>query len=231
MSAAVFDPLLSLSDARLHPGADMPLLEKLGITLPSDHRAALYESNGAEVYGGYVRLFGVATDKSIDAARWNEPEFWKFAWQGRCSNYWCFAETAWGDQYAYDINALSGGDAQVYLLDGLSMTPTLVASSFSEFLEKEFFRSAKEPYDVMLIQARQALGDLEIGTHLVYAPSILLGGTEDVAHVQKMDARAAMICNGDIATQLDAGPPEGEVKGITPYEDADQRMRLQLVWA
>jgi hypothetical protein len=199
--------------------------------LPIDHRAALRQSNGAESYGGYIRLFGVGADANVDVTMWNDPKCWKFAWESRCSDYWCFAETAWGDQYAYNIPALMGGDTQVYLLDCLSMTPTPVASTFSEFLEKEFFRSARDPYDVMIKRAREVLGDLKIGEHLIYMPSPLLGGAEEIAHVQKMDARSAMICNGDIAGQLDAGPADGHVKAVIPYEDGEGRMRLKLAWA
>src|SRR5690606_7136163 len=143
----------------------------------------------------------------------------------RCSPYWCFAETAWGDQYAYALEQLkNGGDGPVYFLDALSMTPQVVAASFAEFWEQEFVRSAKEPDDSMLPQARQKLGPLELMSHAIYVPSILLGGTNDVAHVQKMNARAAMICNGDIATQLDAGSVTATVKAVEPYADEHGRM-------
>jgi hypothetical protein len=119
----------------------------------------------------------------------------------------------------------------VYILDCLSMTPTPVASNFSGFLVNELLRSAVDPYDVMIKEARKVLGDLEIGDHLIYTPSPLLGGREEISNVQKIDARSAMICNGDIAIQLDAGPADGNVKAITPYEDSEGRMRLKLTWA
>lgn len=235
MNFSIFAPLVSTSGVRLHSRAGLELLEKFesaaGIQLPIDHRAALHESNGAQVYGGYFNLFGVGPDASIDIKGWNDPQCWKFAWESRCSDYWCFAETAWGDQYAYNITALLGGDSQVYFLDCLSMTPTPVASTFSDFIEKEFIRFAKDPYDLMIKEARQVLGDLQIGEHLIYMPSPLLGGTEKISNVQKMEARSAMISNGDIASQLDAGPADGEVKGVTSYADAEGRMRLELNWA
>jgi hypothetical protein len=34
-----------------------------------------------------------------------------------------------------------------------------------------------------------------------------------------MNARLAMIFNGNIATQLNAGPADGIVKAVEPYED------------
>jgi hypothetical protein len=235
MSSRLTDDLHALKDAALHPGADASLLDALknehGVALPDQHAAVLRESNGIEAYAGYVRLFGVRTVESIDAIAWNERDCWKFAWGDRCSAYWCFAETAWGDQYGYALNELqAGGDVPVYFLDALSMSPQVVAPSFAEFWEKEFVRSAKAPYDSMLKQARQKFGPLELSSHLVYVPSILLGGTEDISHVQTMNARAAMICNGDIALQLDAGPAAGTVKAIEPYQDDQERARLRLVW-
>lgn len=230
MSSSVFEAITSLKDVQTHAGIDQSEFNLLDFSLPTDHQVALRESNGVEVYGGYVRLFGINTINSIDALRWNDESFWKFAWNDRCSEYWCFAETAWGDQYAYNKNEVYDKEQKVYLLDGLSMTPTQVASSFSEFLYGEFFRSAKEPYDIMMTQARENIGDLDINTNLVYTPSILLGGIEDISRVQKMDARSAMICNGDIAIQLDSGPPDGMVQNIMPYEDAEKRMRLQIIW-
>lgn len=233
MSSGLLDEIRHLQDASFHPGVDALLVARLesahGIVLPSDHWAALQESNGVEVYSGYIRLFGVCTAESTDAIVWNQLDCWKFAWGERCSGYWCFGETAWGDQYAYALESLHSGE--VYFLDALSMTPQVVASSFTEFLEKEFVRSAKDPYDAMIKQACQKLGPLEVTSHLVYIPSVLLGGAEDINNVQKMNARSAMICNGDIATQLDAGPSDKAVKSVQPYEDESQRMRLRLVWA
>lgn len=235
MSPSVFAPLFSLSGVRLHPGADLGSLGELersyGVQLPIDHRTALKESNGVEAYGGYLRLFGVESGTNVDIGSWNDSNCWKFAWEHRCSDFMCFAETAWGDQYAYNINALMQGSSQVYFLDCLSMTPTVVASSFTDFFEKEFVRSAEDPYDVMIKEARQVLGDLDIGEHIIYNPSPLLGGAEESANIQKMEARTAMICNGDIAIQLDAGPADGIVRTVTPYDDREGRMRLQLTWA
>ncbi len=236
MSSRLLEAFRHLKDASFHPGIDASTFANLegeqGIVLPSEHRTALQESNGVEVYAGYIRLFGVRTTESIDAIIWNQPDCWKFAWEGRCSGYWCFGETAWGDQYAYALESLRAGEAaKVYFLDALSMTPQVVAASFTEFLEKEFFRSASDPYDAMIKQARQKLGPLEITSHLIYVPSVLIGGVEDINHVQKMSARSAMICNGDIATQLDAGPSDKAVKSVQPYEDELHRMRIRLVWA
>ncbi|ULR47800.1 SMI1/KNR4 family protein (plasmid) [Rhizobium sp. K102] len=145
-----------------------------GIHLPTDHRAVLIESNGVQVFGGYFRLFGIGPEASIDIVKWNDPTLWKFAWETRCSDYLCFAETACGDQYAYNAAALKDGYSEVYFLDCLSMSATLLASTFLEFLQNEFLRCAKEPYDTLLAEARQIIGDLDTQEHLIYVPSPLL---------------------------------------------------------
>ncbi len=202
-----------------------------GFALPPEHREILRWSNGLETYAGYFRLFGLSASAEVDSLRWNQPEYWKFAWQERCSTYWCFGETAWGDQYAYSIESLQAGRGEVYVLDALSMTPEIISASFNAFLETEILRSAREPYDEMIRLARQRFGPIDTGSHLVYIPSLLLGGTEAIQNVETLNARAAMISNGDLAVQLEGRPPNGTVSSVQPYQDALGRMRLRIMWA
>ena len=232
----LFDELQIVKGVRFHRGADASLVAQLesdlSIAIPSDHKDALMLSNGAEAYGGYFRLFGVHTSETIDSVAWNQVEMWKFAWGTRCSNFWCFGETAWGDQYAYSLEAIQRArDIKVHLLESSSMAPRIWASSFSEFLEKEFLRCAKVPYDSMTRLARQKFGVIETDYHLAYIPSLLLGGSEDINNVVKLDARASMICNGDLAKELEGAPGEKILKEVQTYEDDLHRSRLRLVWA
>lgn len=235
MSPQLFDRFRQLSDARLYKGVGnidfASALSIYDVVLPSDHQNALQESNGIETYGGHARLFGFSPESSVDTVKWNEFECWKFAWGSRCQDYLCFAETAWGDQYAYHIGRLREGDARVYFLDSLSMTPEVIAPSFSDFLASEFFRISTEPYDVMTVRARDKFGILDTGSHLVYSPSLLLEGQEDIVNVQILNARVAMIFNGDVASQLDAAPAGSVIRAVVPYDDDAQRPRLKLVWS
>ena len=66
------------------------------------------------------------------------------------------------------------------------VTPEVIAPSFEEFFGGEFLRSAATPYDTMMLQAREKFGALEISTHLVYTPSILIGGEEKIDNVTKI---------------------------------------------
>jgi len=235
MTSTMIAAFRETDDVQIRAGIDASVFEQVAalhrVILPPVHREVLGWSNGMETYTGYFRLFGLGATAGMDMLAWNHPEYWKFAWQDRCSAYWCFGETAWGDQYAYSIESLyEGQDGEVYFLDAVSMTPEVIATSFADFLENELLRSAREPYDQMIRLARQKFGPLEISSHLVYMPSLLLGGTETVENVQTMNARAAMICNGDLAVELDAGPPNGTVKSVQSYEDAHGRMRLRVLW-
>lgn len=236
MTLRAIDVLLELRDVGVHAGLQPSVLRALelsqGLALPPEHQNLLCSSNGVEAYAGYFRIFGLGPGSLRDSLLWNEHEYWKFAWRDRCSAYWCFGETAWGDQYAYRIDSLTrGATPAVYFLDALSMTAEKISSSFAEFLEKEYLRLARDPYDHMVLLARAKLGPLSMGSLLVFVPSLLLGGTENVDNIQTLDARVAMVCNGDIACQLEDAPVDAALRRLEPYEDEKGRMRLRLVWA
>jgi len=201
-----------------------------GFELPSAHQAILRCTNGIEVFFGYFRLFGLESAEAIDAIDWNMAHCWKFSWGERCNPYWCFGETAWGDQYAYMSDELRSGRDSVYFLDALSMTAELIAATFDEFFEREFIRCARMPYDEMIMKAYALHGELDPGSHIAYVPSPLIGGSEHRSNIERMDARAAMVCNGDLAIQIEQSSPEDEIKGIQAYQDIHGRMRLRILW-
>jgi hypothetical protein len=235
MNFSKYDALQAVGNARLHgpmdPQASALMRDSLRTRLPEEHMELLIRYNGIEAYDGYFRLLGVLTADFIDIINWNQNDCWKFAWDGRCDEYWCFGETGWGDQYAYRIGSQSFKDGwNVYVLSAFSMTPQVIASSFPEFWENEFLRNAKDPYDVTIKRARREIGQLDPSEHVVYAPPILITGSEPESRIEKMDARSAMICNGDIAMQLDAAPSGARVRAVENYQDSSYRMRLRLVW-
>lgn len=232
---APIDRLRALDDVRFHSGAsasDISRIEReFAIALPRGHREFLRSINGVEVYAGYGRLFGMGASPGIDAAEWNREDCWKFAWAARRPDAWCFAETVWGDQYAYTIDALRrGGEPPVVCFDACTMEPRTVAASFDEFLEREFLRIATEPYDSMMREARVRFGALPPQTHLVHVPSVLLGAPESIERVMPMPARAAMIANGDVLTQIDAAGADQVVRALETYIDDRGRSRMRIVW-
>lgn len=236
MSRTIVESIRKLDSVKVHPpmeaGASEEFASLHGFSLPVDHLGVLSWSNGLELYGGYFRLFGLGAGDGVDSVLWNELETWRFAWDERCAEYWCFGETAWGDQYAYSRESLRTAESpEVYFLDSISMTPEAVAKSFNDFLLDEFIRSGREPYDEMIRLSREKFGALDNSLHLVYTPSLLLGGVESIANVHTMNARAAMICNGDLAVQLDRGSANGVVAGVDTYNDKHGRLRLRVKWS
>jgi hypothetical protein len=199
---ATLSRLLTSGRVRTRPAADMlapsSLLSEAGAVLPLDHARLLSLTNGLEGYGGYFRLFGLGPWSVRDMRRWNAPRGWRAAWRGRAENWWCFGETAWGDQYAYAASDdLLESDPTVYRLDAHRLEPEPVAACFGEFLRAEFGRNALGPRDDMTVAARERFGDLDPALQLAYVPSLLLGGDDDLCNVIALPAREAMTLAGE----------------------------------
>ncbi len=200
------------------------------VQLPESHVELLSLANGIMTFHGYYRLFGVACDPCIDLVRWNERETWKFAWEPDLDRYLAFGETAWGDQYAYQLEELQAGKPNVYVLDAFEMVPEPIAASFEEFLENELVRCSRSPYDQLTIDAFRRIGALDWSDHITYIPSLLLGGEERSENVHRINGRASMIVNGDLDREMKKG--QGTVvDSIATYTDAQGRLRTRIVWA
>lgn len=200
------------------------------VKLPEPHSEILAKTNGVATYGGYFRLWGSGKAEVPNLEGWNEKQCWKFAWNGRADDFLCFGTTAWGDQYAYHTRSLTmGRDAEVFLLDAITMEAEVLSSNFEAFWKEEFIRNAFDPYDSMVIKHLRGLGKLEFDELLVFDPPLQLGGTEDTATCKKMSARAVMVANGDLTSQLDSLPDYAQISGVESSIDDLGRARLRLV--
>lgn len=216
------------------PGADIDVIQNLTdhIALPATHLEFLKVANGISIFGGYFRLFGCSTAATIDMVKWNSSDLWIFAWNKPLDEFWFFGETAWGDQYAYRRDELRKSAApRVFFLEGITMNAEPIADDFDDFLEIEFLRNARRPYDSNLVAARHRCGNLEPLEHIAYIPSPLLTGEERVDSVSKMDAVASMIVNGDLSSQLAAQSQGRPIRKLQPYEDSNGRARIRVVWS
>jgi hypothetical protein len=194
--------LLSRGLVRTRPPADMlspdSLLGDGGAVLPLDHARLLSLTNGLDAYGGYFRLFGLGPWSVRDMRRWNAESGWRAAWDGRADGWWCFGETAWGDQYAYARgDDPFTADSTVYRLDASRLEPEAVAEDFTEFLVGELARNAAAPRDDVTVAARERFGEIDPNQQLAYVPSLLLGGAEDLANLATLGAREAMAAAGE----------------------------------
>ncbi|WP_417267525.1 hypothetical protein [Celeribacter baekdonensis] len=201
-----------------------------GFSLPSFHASVLSDADGISAFGGYFRLFGINDKVGPNLSEWNSPEYWKFSWRGRADDFLCFGTTGWGDQYAYHIGTLArGNEAPVFLLDAFTMEAEHISRSFETFWENDFVRNAIAPYDDVTVKARKALGMLDWNELAVFTPPLQLGGTESTSEFQKMTARAAMIVNGDITSQIDALGDEHEILRLEQYSDDLNRPRMRIL--
>jgi hypothetical protein len=110
-------------------------LEREHARLPEAHWDLLKVSDGVTAYGGYFRILGA--EELMD---WNAVDAWKFAWPPGLESYFCFAETAWGDQYAYRRADMDGpGELPVYFLESIMLAPEKLTETFVAFLENDSF--------------------------------------------------------------------------------------------
>ena len=100
--------------------------------------------------------------------RWNEPATWKDAWTGAADGWLCFAETGWGDQFAYEARSAA---APCYRLDAFSMEPEPVASGFAEWLRRVFLPACAAPRDDLTVAVRERLGRLPVSEHVAFLPA------------------------------------------------------------
>jgi hypothetical protein len=224
--------LPGVSVARPAPANEIDRFEEaIGIRLPTPHRALLVRANGILAAHGFERLLGVGDDP-MALGPWNDADTWKFAWTvPPLEDYLCFAESGFGDQYAYRINELRRGVQQVHRLDRHLMEPAEqpVAPNLERFLRQFFARSQTPSQDV--VDARAQVGDLALGEHAVHSPPPLVAGTQPTSLV-RMPAASAMILQGDLATQLlDPANAERQIARLETYQDDHGRPRLRIEWA
>lgn len=208
------------------------ILASAGVILPPTHLEMLAVSDGAMVCGGYFRIFGLSPANPVNLLAWNAPDLWKFAWGGKADDYFCFGETAWGDQTAYKLDELGKhSEPTVYMLDGHAMEPSVLSDDFQSYFETGFRQNAIHTYSNDVIRARRNIGDVTLNEHVVFVPSILITGAAELSGIQKMDAVTAMILNGDIYQQIGEEPVDRLVRQIQPYTDALGRTRVKVIWA
>jgi len=198
--------------------------------LPDDHRDFLRRANGFTSYHGAFRLFGLR-EGPLSLAKWNEEDTWRFAWGERARGYLFIGETAFGDQYAYrqlPTGELAG--PEVFFLQATLLAPQLICESFSAFVAEELLRNSEKPYDHVIVEMIARDGDVAAGKSWTYAPSIALGGPENVDNVVTLPSSTAMIYEGDIVSGLYADPLDRVPGGVSQWTDDLGRPRLRLVY-
>jgi hypothetical protein len=224
--------LLGSAGAPPAPPREVDRLEAFaGVRLPELHRSLLLYANGISASWGYQRLFGVG-DGCHDVGPWNAHETWKFAWPRHLEDFLVIGQTGWGDQFAYSLSGLQRGDETIHRLDRILMEESdpPAATSFGDFLIG-FLGGARNPSERVL-EARRQVGDLRPDELAVFWPSPLLVSLERATQLRRMNARAAMVVNGDLATQL--LEPANESRQIDLFDtflDDRGRSRIKVRWS
>jgi hypothetical protein len=202
------------------------------VRLPPELNSWLSRGDGLELFDGHVRIFGVGQAGGIDSVAWNDVNCWKFAWGKRACKYWCFGESAWGDQFALETEKLAAErDPLVHTLFSLTMIPMDYKCSLRQFLKDQ--STLYDNADWFDKQIRQKFPKVESDMHLIYVPPVSMIPPEsewNVAFVSKMNARTAMICNGDIALQEELWPSGATPAGLETYQDDQERTRVKIIW-
>ncbi|MFI9584321.1 hypothetical protein ACIHCQ_21340 [Streptomyces sp. NPDC052236] len=196
---------------------------------PPAHRELLLAMNGFTVYHGTFRMLGIGRElPSLDLAAWNAPETWRFAWDDRIDPYVIFAESAFGDSYAYRRSPDGGLAPEVLFLEGVLLQPEPLAGSFEEFLADEFVRNARKPYDRYLLGAVDRSGPIAPDKHWTYAPSVALGAEEDLDNLTELPAVTERTFAGDLATAMENAVTDPV--GVVPWTDDRGRARLRVLF-
>ncbi len=233
---AAMPPLPAETAARLALADPIPAgaRDSVFAALPPDHRRLLDLANGLDLLGGSYRLFGLGPGASRDLRGWNAPGEWKFAWGGRADPWLCFGESALGHQYAYPIAEIEQGDrCPVSELFVATLEPVVTYPSFRAFLVDGFLAGIHEDaYHQRIRSIRQQMGVVPLDKQVAYMPSPLLtGGRTDVQNLVPLDARAAMIINGDLYRQLAHRDSLDGLQRVETYRDDMGRERLLCVFA
>jgi len=206
-------------------------IEQLTPSLPPSHKRLLSLANGISCFFGHITLFGLKCGQCVDLARWNADETWKFAWRFVDLSQWlCFAQTSWGEQFAYNVKDLQeGGNPRIYHLGVGLMDHGEWADDFEQFARRTLMLMSEDPFMPSLIKTYKKFGQIPVGKSLAYTPSLMLGGEHgDVEHMTLLDSESQLIIDGDIHSQV-CGEGQGrKVTSVLPYQDERGRIRMKV---
>jgi SMI1/KNR4 family protein SUKH-1 len=208
-------PLLDRLLVHADPGFVPPAFEAalaesvLGASggLRTPHRRLLECMNGGYFFERSLHVFGACADPPWHSlGAWNSPALWRDAYGEAAEGLVCFAEDAFGDQYAY-----SGRGGEVVCFEAELGRVVSVAPHFVAWLEGLLEQpEAVLPLDVMRreVETRQPL---EPGWQLFAYPPLCTVESRQGVTVGQVDAVEAMRFRGSLALQLRNLPPGARV--------------------
>ncbi|MGZ3455984.1 MAG: SMI1/KNR4 family protein [Polyangiales bacterium] len=195
------------------------------LPLQSSHLQLMARMNGASFASSYIRLFGVQAH-ARNVFEWNDPRLWKFSWDEAMQDFFCFGETAFGDQFALRYDGVVPYVYRISVDGGLAR----IADSFDEFLV--WLSAAVRSPDEHILAAQSRFPRVPWDKHLVQVPPELLVGRFAPEFLRPMSAVSSMVAAGDLTRQIHLpGNEERRVIRLDTYIDENDRGRLRVIWA
>lgn len=185
---------------------------------------------GATFFDGYLKFYGFDDGAGLDVMIWNSEEDWKFAWPASGRDFWCFAGTAWGDQFAIDRTSPVSDRSPVYHLDAETLEPRPCAASVQDFLQQVSGGAGFLQGDDVFPAWVERQGPLDMRSGLIPVPPRCFRREVDIDRIFVTSYRSVMTMNGDLHTQTAAVPPGTVVSKLDTYTDGNGRSRLKLAF-
>lgn len=193
MTTPALDHLLRLAGPPLGPsaGGEVPAPGRGGQEL----RALLSARNGFFAFHSALHVFGHGQGVPADAVAWNAAGSWAAAYDGRADGLWCFAEDAFGCQFALRDGAVVGFDPETGDIEVVASDLEGWAAALLDDLEVRTGHPVAYAW-------QQQHGPLPTTCRLVPTIPFVLGGEFDVGNVHALDRLQGMELRASIARQI-----------------------------
>lgn len=187
---------------RLFPAVSEADIARLPLRLPQSHLDLLRFTDGLSAAAGDIRVFGLGPSVR-DQVRWNAPDEWRFAHVSSAQGFWFFADKPSGPQFAYEIDVHGNLISERVVYVSSDMKPCWTVPDFRTFMERGVVAMGDSPVDSekAIIYART--GRIPPDKMIMpVPPECFEGPPYEEREMMVMDARAAMIIEGDMCAEL-----------------------------
>ena len=197
----MIDELLRAAGESIAPASGLP-------DRPDGVHAALWEELGDLLRrrnGFYACDSSLHVLPASEQARWNGPDGWRREWRDEWDGCWCFAEDAFGSQFAL------AGD-RVVMAEAETGEREALADSLEGWAQRLLADTDYLTGRPLAREWQAANGPLPAGKRLFPALPFMLGGEYEAASLGAVDAEEAMAARGDIFGQVRHLPEGTQVR-------------------
>lgn len=203
-----FERLASIASTSL--STELPLLPDDLLYKAGDAGKSLYAllrlKNGFYAFEGALHVLPSSRDDECRGIeKWNAVDLWKFEYEDILSNYVCFAEDVFGEQFII-------GNGNVYRFDPETAGIEIVAGSLEEWAKVILDNYETETGYSLAHEWQRLNGPLPSGQRLLPKIPFVLGGDYMVDNLYALDAVKGMKLRADIWKQIKDLPSGAQVK-------------------